>query len=206
MLPDFAKATKNVFSPGTVEAYFSAEAPKASWDKAAINLSFLYTVSFGISLIMSLLGIYPQLNFFGTAADTSSYFTPAGLAFTLVTSIISLVLILALIHFIAGLFGGKDSMDKLVYLYSLAQIGLLPLSLPLLLLVYIPLLACAVMIANFIVGLYGFFLLFKAVKALYKLESLKAAAVVILTYIVAMVLYLVFYLVLFFAGMLPPAS
>ncbi len=192
MLPDFVKITKNMLNPGTVEAYFAGEKPNSSWGKAALNFAIVFGIGFAIKLAEFLLGLTPAA--MSGNAGYAIRNTPVGFVMTEILVVVTLAMSIALIHLLARFFGGKGDARELAYLYSLSNLGLFPLTFILSLAIYLPIpalaFACVFGLIGLVIGIYGFFLLYKIAKVVYALEMLKSAAAVILGIVISTALYL----------------
>jgi hypothetical protein len=186
-----------------VEAYLAKQLPKATWNAAVINL-VLYLIILGIAYAIALLlhpvvlGLFPGIPAGNLAILASSSISLTLTIEVLVMAVVGFFILGGILHIIAKAFGGKGSLVQLLYLISLANLALVPLSFVLILLNIIPYVSCISGICSLALAVYFYYLYYCMLKVAYKLDSNKAiltvAAFVALMIVLSTIIVLLFIL------------
>lgn len=198
---DFPDITR-VFNYKEVEGYYGMQLQKASWAAACMNLLIVVLVTAAMQVLLLVL----QTALSGvSAAMTQQPLGPTAVAggMNLVflgvgaaASFAGFFLFGLLLHLIAKALGGRGSALQLIYLMSVSNLAMVPVSIALQVLSFVPCLCCVGWLLGIALGIYGLYLTYLSVKVAHQLEGTKALIALVLWMVVVVAIIIALYLLL----------
>ena len=193
---EIIEATKSLLNPGKAESYFSSQLPKAGWGPAIFNHGVVLGVNlilmvFRLIISVALVGLIGTAlgGLFGSALAGTSLMTGAiNTVLAFVASIVLLFVLSGFLYLLSKLFGGKGTFVQQFYLQSVIGIGLLPVTLILTIIGWIPCVSCLILPVFVIYALYSLYLLYLSLKISHSLDGSKAIMVIVVYFIAIFVL------------------
>jgi len=155
---------------------------------AHILLSTFISLAFmAVSMVLSIQQVqsYPaeyQQEMQGLfATEQKMFLTPVGIVLTFITSIISTIIALWILHQVCRIMGGKGKLGNQLYVTSMTMLSMSVVYAPILLLNLVPLVSCVASLCGLVFGLYGIYLYYITARAVHpELDNVKGAATVVI--------------------------
>ncbi len=202
---DFSKLI-NVYYPEKVDKFFKEELPNANWNSVLVNVIIAIAVVTFASLIATLLGtmIWGSLGAIGGDVEGTAVSGAADLLAVIALAVIGFVFFFVggfILYLIAQALGGKGTAEQFLYLLSIIQLALSPVSAIINLLSIIPCVGCLLLPVTLLVLVYMLYLYYKAIMAACGLDSGKSIIALVLWIIVSVVIAVIIIVSLLFLGL-----
>lgn len=122
--------------------------------------------------------------------------SPSAIMVTLISGVILYYLMLAVQHAIAKALGGNGKLGNLLYCDSTAFLSFTAIVLPFRLAIVVPVLGCVALLPSLVIGIYGAYIYYKILRAVYTSLSRGRAIAAYILFAIAAALFSLIYIFL----------